>query len=316
MNRKIKLDATVDESDDSNPTDQTISAVALAALNTSSAGPTTDEAKLSKNKPFGGERTRRSLSLTPFHNPSEYVPVYANRITITNNGEDIESLARNNSVAFAQTHKEPEITDGIHSESRDYIKNTNPSSSRRFQKNSHASRRSMYCDSTDPSENEAIYNLYRPVSYSHISELNSNVITLKDSSSSSKETSDISKKHTIRSSEVYYRSIKIKKRQLKLVNCDGEAPVTNLHRSRTEDNISNITVDDEPCSADANIATGTLKRTDMKSCEVLSTLNVDEKPIEDHKNDNRIRILVNDHTGPISDRKIKDSNCFEGKLLN
>lgn len=234
MNRKIKLDATVDESDDSPPPPPSI------------------EQEKPKIMTRNGERTRRSLSLTPL-TPCEYVPVYANRITI--NGDDIDTLP---SKQRATRDMDTEMK---------FVRNTPTTSTRKFTRNANGStRRSLYCDTT---ECEAIYSLYRPVSYSHISELGAcNKITAAE-----KEKTTIV---TVRSSDVNYRSIKLKRKQLKPLNDDSPL-MGQLHRSRTEDNISNIVVDDEP---------ETLKRMEMKSCEVLSKFD------EDLEEKNRIRIMV------------------------
>lgn len=303
-NRKIKLDATMDESSSDHPYSKN------------------NNVELEKVEPKiqNVERTRRSLSLTPLYNPSDYVPVYANKITIKNNGDDIDIFPRNSSLMSSnRIVKDNEMNDL--SEKKEFIRNANTSimttANRKYQRNTscHTARRSLYSDYTyDNNINEAIYNLYRPASYSHLSELSPTAIsTIANTISTTTivqqdeednydtNTNDIMVDKptvTIKSSDLNYRSIKLKKRdrQLKLSttttnNNDDNYTLGQLHRSRTEDNISNIVIDDDEDDCQTNNCS-TLKRTDMKSCEVL---NREESPYKElGTEDNRIRILIND----------------------
>lgn len=238
-------------------------------------------------------RTRRSLSLTPLLNPSEYVPVYANKITI--NGDDVEGPPKKVAVDIP--------------EKREFIRNSSATSTRKFQRNTNNStRRSLYSDSSSSVDScEAIYSLYRPVSYSHMADVvapasNSDpVVAAAKASATEKSTV------TVRSSDLNYRSIKLKRKQLKPINnIDGTDAVYEsyfqLHRSRTEDNISKIVIlDDEP---ETN-----LKRQEMKSCEVLTNKFEDE----DEQAENRIRILINNGVASSSSAKKSNESHNEGK---
>lgn len=302
-NRKIKLDATMDESSTDHPYSKN----------------NHDELEKIKPKIPNVERTRRSLSLTPLYNPSDYVPVYANKITIKNNGEDVDIFPRNSSLMSSnRIIKDNEMNDL--SEKKEFIRNTNTpimtTANRKYQRNTscNTARRSLYSDYTfDNNINEAIYNLYRPASYSHLSELSPTTIATVSSTTSTTtivqqdddnddncDTNDIMVDKptiTIKSSDLNYRSIKLKKRdrQLKLstttTHNDDNYTLGELHRSRTEDNISNIVIDDDEDEIQTNNCS-TLKRSDMRSCEVL---NREESPYKElGTEDNRIRILVND----------------------
>lgn len=266
------------------------------------------------------ERSRRSLSLTPLSNPCEYVPVYANRITIKNGGDDFEISSRN-ARCNASDARPPEA------EKKEFVRNANSvfqQNNRKFQRNvnTNTNRRSLYCDSTfdNNSSNEAIYNLYRPASYTHLVESpSSSASTPKQFSNNGhnnnnnnygnlvklNQLGDKSTTVIIKSSDLNYRSIKLKKRekQLKLsssLSSDSANEITvnggggQLHRARTEENISNIVVDDEP------IINNRLKRSDMKSCEVLSREETNEDEDEKLNDNNRIRILVNEHSSTSS----------------
>lgn len=259
------------------------------------------------------ERSRRSLSMTPLHNPCEYVPVYANRITIKNGGDDFEISSRNALGAKCRV-KDADAT-LPEPEKKEFVRNAHSHlhpNNRKFQRNSNtnANRRSLYCDSTfdNNSSNEAIYNLYRPASYTHLVELPTSTTTTPKQFSNNGNNNNLVKlnqlgdKSTtviIKSSDLNYRSIKLKKRekQLKLsssLSSDSASDITvngggQLHRARTEENISNIVVDDEP------IIGSCLKRSDMKSCEVLSRDETNEDEDEKSNDNNRIRILVNEH---------------------
>lgn len=304
--RKISLDATLDESS----TDP-------CCIDNNNSTPSTLKQEMK------GERTRRSLSMIPLHNPCEYVPVYANRITITNGGDDFEIFSRNsNALGSKRLVKDTDAAP----EKKEFIRNTNSGTTsshhqnnRKFQRNAACNttnRRSLYCDSTfdNNSSNEAIYNLYRPASYSHLVESTTATTTTPkqfSNNGSSNNYSNLVKlnqlgdKSTtviIKSSDLNYRSIKLKKRekQLKLsssLSSDSANDITilggglgQLHRARTEENISNIAVDDEP------IINNCLKRSDMKSCEVLNRDETNEDANEKLNDYNRIRILVNEHS--------------------
>lgn len=323
--RKISLDATLGES--------------------STDTETTENGNKQEIK--AAERTRRSLSMIPLHNPCEYVPVYANRITIKNGGDDFEMHSNAKRLAA----KKDEAIVLPETERKEFIRNTLPThqqNTRKFQRNLQTAnnRRSLYCDSTFDSNNinsnEAIYNLYRPASYTHLVETSPSTTTPKQFSNNGNNNSygnlvklnqlgDKSTTVIIKSSDLNYRSIKLKKRekQLKLssslsssddsaneiitVNSCGGG---QLHRARTEENISNIVVDDEPITNMNNC----LKRSDMKSCEVLSRNDDDNEADEDEKsNDNRIRILVNEHSpsSSISTATTTNNNSsyVEGKML-
>uniref|UniRef100_A0A336MTP2 CSON005923 protein n=1 Tax=Culicoides sonorensis TaxID=179676 RepID=A0A336MTP2_CULSO len=326
--RKINLDATLDES---------------------STDPSCAENSQEVKSDIKIDRSRRSLSMTPLMNPSEYIPVYANRITITNGGDDFEIFPRNSNVSSSRrTVNYSDCINDNETEKREFIRNptsTINQTNRKFQRNTASNnpsnRRSLYNDSTfdnNLTNNEAIYNLYRPASYSHLVEATTspskrfsnnnhgnNLIKLN-------QLGDKSTTVIIKSSDLNYRSIKLKKRekQLKLsssVSSDllsstdesSTTPLTKmgqLHRARTEENISNIVVDDEQPSM-----SNTLKRSDMKSCEVLSRATEnsnqdddddDEKFNESNCSGNRIRILVNEHSNLTSNgtknNKVDNSN--------
>ncbi|XP_063697305.1 putative uncharacterized protein DDB_G0282499 [Culicoides brevitarsis] len=260
-----------------------------------------------------GERTRRSLSMTPLHNPCEYVPVYANRITIKNGGDDFEMHQQQHRLGTKNVDAEPEKKEF-------FIRNAaSHQNSRKFQRNlqSAHNRRSLYCENSasSPSSfdigngNEAIYNLYRPASYSHLVDASTSTSPKRFSDNNYgnlvklNQLGDKSTTVIIKSSDLNYRSIKLKKRekQLKLSSSSEEDPIERcddvitvnggLHRARTEENISNIVVDDEPITQNSL----NKQRSDMKSCEVLSR-NCDENDDDEKQNDNRIRILVNEHS--------------------